>query len=236
VRRTFLMTFLLLTLGIGYAQLTTLPDGPGKDLVYARCQACHDLGYVLDSAGIDRSAWIDTIRSMEEAGMEITPEEFDILLNYFVTYMGPNPPPPPDQEQRAQTPTAPTNQLDGSKVYAQNCAACHQAAGQGVPGAFPPLAKNPKLLADPDYATLVVLFGLQGPIQVGGQTYNGAMPPFGHLSDAQIAAVINFVRSSWGNDALAQKGAKPLAPEDVARLREKGLSPQQVLEYRKRME
>lgn len=62
------------------------------------------------------------------------------------------------------------------------------------------------------------------------------MPPFGHLSDAQIAAVINFVRSSWGNDALAQKGAKPLAPEDVARLREKGLSPQQVLEYRKRME
>ena len=88
----------------------------------------------------------------------------------------------------------------GQTLFTANCAACHQATGEGLPGAFPPLKSNPVVNnADPTQHIQVVLHGLQG-ANVGGTIYPSPMPPFGTtLSDADIANIINYERSSWGN-------------------------------------
>lgn len=92
----------------------------------------------------------------------------------------------------------------GAQVYQQNCSSCHQAQGQGEAGVFPPLAKNPVVVGDATKVIHIVKYGLSGPVQVAGKTYNGQMPAWnGTLSDAQIASVISYVRSSWGNSASA---------------------------------
>jgi mono/diheme cytochrome c family protein len=92
----------------------------------------------------------------------------------------------------------------GGKVYSTNCSSCHQPNGQGVSGTFPPLAGNPVVTGDPTKVIRIVKYGLNGQIQVKGQTYNGMMPAWGQqLSNSDIAAVITYVRSSWGNSASA---------------------------------
>lgn len=92
--------------------------------------------------------------------------------------------------------------VNGAQVYANNCSSCHQAGGKGVAGNFPPLAGNPVVTGDAKNVTHVVKFGLNGKIAVGGKTYNGMMPAWGGtLSGDQIAAVLTYVRSSWGNHA-----------------------------------
>jgi len=92
----------------------------------------------------------------------------------------------------------------GAKVYAQSCAGCHQANGQGQPGAFPPLAGNSYVTGDSKAVVHTVLYGLNGAIQVGGKPYNGAMPPWkGQLSNADVANVISYIRGTWGNTAAA---------------------------------
>ncbi|MBL8022568.1 MAG: nitrite reductase, copper-containing [Leptospirales bacterium] len=88
----------------------------------------------------------------------------------------------------------------GKIVFAQNCMACHQANGEGVPNAFPPLAKSDFLMRDKARAIRVVLHGLEGEITVNGQKYNGVMPALG-LKDVDAANVMNYIRNSWGNVA-----------------------------------
>ena len=212
------------------AQLTELPPGPGRDLAFTKCQQCHDLGYVLDSAGLDREAWKDLILSMMDAGLELTDEEFATLLDYFSTYMGENPPPPPEKAaEQIQKDVA------GIDVYKKACVACHGENGQGVPGAFPPLAENPYLFKDRAYPALVVLFGLEGPIEVKGQTYSGLMPSFAYLSDEEIAAVVAFVRNNFGNEKLKPEGFKDLNPEEVKALRQKNLQAKDVHALREKL-
>lgn len=90
----------------------------------------------------------------------------------------------------------------GKAIFAANCAACHGAQGGGG-GPFPPLAGNPHVAAA-DTATLIttVLNGRSSPIEVNGRSYGGVMPSWkGTLSNADIAAVLSYVRSAWGNDA-----------------------------------
>ncbi len=87
----------------------------------------------------------------------------------------------------------------GRLVYEMNCLACHQGEGQGIPRAFPPLARSDYLNADVDRAILIVAEGLEGPITVNGEAYNTVMPRLG-LGEEQIANVITFVLNSWGND------------------------------------
>jgi nitrite reductase (NO-forming) len=92
----------------------------------------------------------------------------------------------------------------GAAVFASNCSSCHGADGQGVPNAFPPLAKNGYVTGDPKKVIHTVVNGLSGAITVNGKTYSGGMPPFkGTLTNTQIAAVITYIRSSWGNKASA---------------------------------
>ena len=100
----------------------------------------------------------------------------------------------------------------GGRVFAQNCAACHQPEGQGMAGAFPPLANSDYLLADRDRAISVVVNGLSGPITVNGTDYNGVMPGV-RLSDADVANVLTFVMKSWGNNGPEVKSL------DVSRVR-----------------
>jgi len=94
---------------------------------------------------------------------------------------------------------------DGGQLFATYCAACHGAKGEGaVNSQFPPLAGSPWPLGDPDRAIKIVLMGLQGPVEVNGRTWNLEMPPQGAaLTDDQIAGILTYVRSSWGNKAGA---------------------------------
>ena len=94
----------------------------------------------------------------------------------------------------------------GKQVYLGLCFACHQVDGKGLPGAFPPLASSDYLLADRDRAVRTVLKGLTGPIVVNGVTINSVMPPQeAVLTDAQIADVLTYVDTSWGNQGEAFK-------------------------------
>lgn len=85
-------------------------------------------------------------------------------------------------------------------AYSAHCSACHQPTGQGLSGAFPPLAGNPNVTDDADYVISTVLNGRQGELVVDGVTYNGVMPPMQHLSDEEVAGAVNHVLTAWGND------------------------------------
>ena len=87
----------------------------------------------------------------------------------------------------------------GERIFAQNCLACHQATGVGIPGAFPPLAGSDYLKESKDRAIGVVIDGLTGEIVVNGKTFNGVMPGV-RLSDSKVASVLTYVMNAWGND------------------------------------
>lgn len=85
----------------------------------------------------------------------------------------------------------------GRALFAKNCAACHQADGRGIPGAFPALAGSGVVTGAPSELAEVLLKG------------RGGMPDFsGSLDDDEIADVLSYVRSSWGNRAPAVTGAE----------------------------
>jgi len=93
---------------------------------------------------------------------------------------------------------------DGESVFKKNCAACHQANGKGIPGAFPPLAGSAFVVGPAQDPATVLLKG------------RGGMPDFSSsLDDADIAAVLTYVRSSWGNkaDALTESQVAALRGE-----------------------
>ncbi len=91
----------------------------------------------------------------------------------------------------------------GQAVYTSTCVSCHQVNGAGVPGVFPPLAKSDYLMSDAKRAIRTVLHGLEGEITVNGEPYNQQMPAQSHLSDQQVADVLNYVRNNWGNQGPA---------------------------------
>jgi mono/diheme cytochrome c family protein len=102
-------------------------------------------------------------------------------------------------------------EVSGATVFSGTCAACHQASGQGSPGMFPPLAGSELVQGDEAKLIRLVLHGLSGPVTVKGQTYNGQMPPWNQLSDAELAAVLTYIRSSFGNSAPAVTADKVAA-------------------------
>jgi mono/diheme cytochrome c family protein len=213
----------------------TLPDGPGADLVYARCRTCHDLQYLVDSAGLLPAQWDAVLQSMHDYGLKLGDADRREILAYLTTYLGPNPPPPTQTAQAASsaTPAATpsgngttTAAVDGHAVYERNCASCHGADAHGEAQRVPPLAGNDDLQRDPLLPVLVVLNGLDGPIDVEGAHFDSSMPAFDHLSDAQIAAVVNYVRDA--------PGGKTVTMSMVAEQRNRDLSAAQVHAYRER--
>jgi mono/diheme cytochrome c family protein/glucose/arabinose dehydrogenase len=107
----------------------------------------------------------------------------------------------------------------GKVIYVRDgfCGTCHQPNGKGLPNAgFPPLASTKWVTGSDDRLIKIVLNGLYGPIEVQGRKYNGQVPmtPFGRmLKDEEIAAVLTYVRNSFGNKAPA------ISPEEVKRVR-----------------
>lgn len=92
----------------------------------------------------------------------------------------------------------------GEVIYANVCTSCHQANGAGIKGQYPPLAGSEWLLAKPEVPIHIVLDGLEGPLRVEGIEYDGKMPAHrDKLSVEEIAAVLSFARSAWGNNAPA---------------------------------
>jgi len=93
----------------------------------------------------------------------------------------------------------------GARVYRNQCAQCHQTEGNGVPGVYPPLAGADWVTGHPEVVSRILINGLNGPIVVKGNTYNGNMPAFGPsglaLSEKDIAGVITYIRQQWGNSA-----------------------------------
>lgn len=88
---------------------------------------------------------------------------------------------------------------DGKNIYDRTCFACHQSEGQGIPGAFPPLAKSDYLNADSNRAISAVLHGLTGEITVNGNKFNSVMTSQ-NLTDQEISDVLTYVYNSWGNN------------------------------------
>lgn len=106
----------------------------------------------------------------------------------------------------------------GKRLYTANCAACHQATGLGIAGQYPPLADSEYVLSKEgwgkNHLVKLVLNGLEGPITVKGQPYNGNMPAQKNvLKDDQIAYILTYIRQEWGNAASA------VTPEQVAAIR-----------------
>ncbi|MGE5517474.1 MAG: c-type cytochrome [Bacteroidota bacterium] len=92
----------------------------------------------------------------------------------------------------------------GAVTYAEYCQGCHRADGNGAPAIFPALAGNSSVLPE-DSASLirVVLAGGRMPVTADGPYRAFAMPGFTRLSDGEVADVLTFIRSSWGNNAPA---------------------------------
>ena len=106
----------------------------------------------------------------------------------------------------------------GKRLFTANCVACHQATGQGVAGQFPTLVGSEWVVGGDwvgdNHLVKILLHGLQGAIQVKGDTYNGAMPQWKQLKDDQIAMILTYIRNEWGNSA------PPITAEQVAKVRE----------------
>jgi cytochrome c oxidase cbb3-type subunit 2 len=99
----------------------------------------------------------------------------------------------------------------GKDLYISQCSACHQVNGEGLPDVFPPLKGSGVVTKDDAAKHIhVVLDGMQGG-RAGGVVYAAVMPAFaGTLSDADIADIIDYERSSWGNHG------KPVTAAQVA--------------------
>jgi mono/diheme cytochrome c family protein len=102
----------------------------------------------------------------------------------------------------------------GEIVYMQFCLSCHMQNGEGVPGLYPPLTQTKWVLGDKDTLIQMILEGQQGPIEVKGKPYNNIMTKLDFLGDKQIAEVLTYVRSNFGNDA------SPVTPQEVKAVRD----------------
>jgi mono/diheme cytochrome c family protein len=100
------------------------------------------------------------------------------------------------------TPPSEAEMKAGQAIYAHACIACHEADGSSAPRIYPPLPGNALLQSDNPASTLrIVLDGAQT-VTTPRAPNTGSMPAYAKdLSDAQIAAVANYIRNSWGNAA-----------------------------------
>jgi len=102
----------------------------------------------------------------------------------------------------------------GEATFIGTCSACHQRDGRGLPGIFPPLAGSDFLMADVDRSIRIVLEGLSGAVTVNNTSFNGTMPSFANLTDHEIADLLSYVRSHFGNQG------SPITDSQVAVVRE----------------
>jgi mono/diheme cytochrome c family protein/glucose/arabinose dehydrogenase len=125
--------------------------------------------------------------------------------------------------QKAQGPRSPDKPLTapelvrftkGATLFAM-CATCHQATGEGTRGQAPSLIGTKRVLGPEDPLVRIVLHGTEGAYAIGDEVYQGVMPPPPLQDDEEVAAVLTYIRRSWGNTAPA------VSPETVGKVRKK---------------
>jgi mono/diheme cytochrome c family protein len=102
----------------------------------------------------------------------------------------------------AQSTTQSSSQR-GKKLYTQYCLTCHQEDGEGVPRMNPPLTQTSYVLGDKKKLIAWVLKGSTENIPIDDKTYSNNMPPQNYLKDQEIADILTYVRSSFGNKATS---------------------------------
>ena len=114
------------------------------------------------------------------------------------------------REEKKQAGSAQTKELDGAALYTANCQSCHQANGEGLPGAFPSLKGSQVVLNDnPEQMVDIIMNGYDA------KPGFGVMPPVGTnagLSVEEIVAIMNHEKTSWGNNA------KKVSPDEIQKL------------------
>jgi mono/diheme cytochrome c family protein len=95
---------------------------------------------------------------------------------------------------------APPSARAGADLYGGNCVACHQQNAQGIPGVYPSLVGSSVVLGDPVAFALWVVKG-QRPASLPAGRYATVMPQFGWMKDGDIAALLSYLRSNFGNSA-----------------------------------
>jgi mono/diheme cytochrome c family protein len=101
----------------------------------------------------------------------------------------------------------------GKSVFAKYCLTCHQSDGSGVPNMHPPLGPGTWVEKDPKELVAIMMKGLSGKIEVNGEEYKNFMPSHAKLTDEEIADVLSYIRSSFGNNL------EPVSSEMVAKIR-----------------
>jgi mono/diheme cytochrome c family protein len=102
---------------------------------------------------------------------------------------------------------------DGAQLYADNCAACHQATGSGIPTAYPALMGQAVVAGDADTVIKIILLGPAKVLPADRPKFSGQMPPITGLSDAKIAALVTYIRDKFG------KGASPVTEDEVTKVK-----------------
>ena len=107
----------------------------------------------------------------------------------------------------------PDNITIGQKIYNQYCLACHQSNGMGASGRFPPLVGTDWVTGNKERLVHLILNGMEGEIEVNGEIYNGLMPQHSFLDNDQVANVLTYIRTNFGNIASS------LSAEEVENFR-----------------
>jgi mono/diheme cytochrome c family protein len=201
------------------ASTSLFPDGQGATIANSQCLICHSAGMVLRQPERTAAQWKDTINKMRTAyGAPIPVEQVAPLAAYLSRVVAHD---AQDQRTSAEQPhQSPSGEhpSDGAEIFAAQCVACHQATGEGIPGVFPPLAGSNWVNGPGAPLARILLHGVQGTLTVNGKAYHGAMPNFGQqLSDAQVAAVLTYIRGQWGNRAESVDAALVAAQRAATR-------------------
>ena len=173
-----------------------LPDGEGKSLVTRACGGCHDPTLVMFTRE-DEEGWAVIVNDMAARGARATQEELATITAYLAAHFNRQGRFAPLEGVGAGAATARDEQelfAAGKEIYGTLCAVCHGADGRGRDKIAPPVVGSPITLGPPAIPIRVMLHGKRGPTNV--------MPALGSLmSDAQIAAVLTYVRREWGQTA-----------------------------------
>ncbi|HEY3999573.1 MAG TPA: cytochrome c [Candidatus Xenobia bacterium] len=188
-----------------------LAAGPGVAKVQQYCNVCHSTTYITSQPPLPEKTWAAEVKKMVNVyGAAIPPDQVEAIVSYLQSHYTP-------ETIQANTAAKPS----GADIYMARCAACHRPDQKGLPGSFPPLAGRVEPLARTTlgqrYLMHVVLFGMQGPIQSAGHSYDGAMPAWGTvLSDDDTASVLSYLSGAhFGAAEVHAARSHAMTPQQV---------------------
>lgn len=181
------------------ASAARFPAGDGATIANSQCLICHSAGMVLRQPPQTEAQWTAIINKMRTAyGAPLPAEQVAPLAAYLTGLVsGSGNEEPRVAADRSASP-------EGASIFEARCLPCHQSGGAGLPGVFPPLAGSNWVNGPGAMTVQILLHGVKDKLTVNGVVYQGVMPSFAaELSDAEIAAVLTYVRAQWGNQASA---------------------------------